>query len=131
MIRLTERFRAALATLAVAIVLPAGPAAAASSCFHLRDWNGWSASQDGKAMFVRTGVNRFFRLDFGQACIAATRPGAHVVTHVRGGSSMICAPVDLDLRVSVAHGVATPCIVSAITPLSAEEAKTLPRWQRP
>lgn len=131
MIRFTKKFRAALATLAVAVMLPVGPAAAASSCFHLRDWNGWTVSRDGKAMYVRTGVNRIFRLDFSQACYAATRPGAHIVTKVRGGSSLICSPVDLDLRASAGHGAATPCIVSAITPVSAQEAKMLPKGQRP
>jgi len=99
-------------------------------CFNTRDWNGWTVSPDAKSMYIRTGVRSIYRLDFVNECRAAQGIGVHLVTRVRGSSS-ICSPLDLDLKVSDGHGFATPCIVSNITPLSAEEAAALPKRLKP
>jgi Family of unknown function (DUF6491) len=103
---------------------------AAPQCFNLRDWSGWKASADGKSIYIRTGVRNLYRLDFDYACHAAQGIGVHLVTKVRGGS-FICNPLDLDLKVADGTGFATPCIVSKITPLSADEAAALPKALTP
>jgi hypothetical protein len=103
---------------------------APSKCFYTRDWNGWKASPDAKSIYIRVGVRDLYRLDFSHACSAALGGGVHLVTRVRG-SSLICSPVDLDLKVSDSQGFATPCIVSGITPLSAGDAAALPKNLRP
>ena len=101
------------------------------SCFWVRDWAGWKITPDAKSMYIRVSMNRIYRLDFRGACTAAQFGGSHLVTKSRGSSS-ICSPLDLDLRVSQGrHGIATPCIVSAITQLTPDEATALPKPLRP
>jgi hypothetical protein len=123
---------AALALFATAAVpsAQADPAPhAAPQCFRLRDWSGWKASADGKSIYIRTGARNLYRLEFDYACHAANGLGVQWVTRVRGSSS-ICSPLDLDLK--VADGAfATPCIGSRITPLSADEAAALPKALMP
>ena len=102
----------------------------ANRCFSPRDWNGWTLSPDAKSMYIRTGVGSTHRLDFAGACRAAQGVGVHLVTRVRGGSS-VCSPLDLDLKVSDGRGFAFPCIVTGITPLSAEEVAALPKGLKP
>jgi hypothetical protein len=120
-----------LAASAAGLAASAEPAArAAPKCFFTRDWSGWKASPDGKAIYIRVGVSNIYRLDFSNACSAANGIGVHLVIRTRG-SSTICGPLDLDLKVSHGHGFATPCIVSGVTPLSAKEASALPKNLRP
>lgn len=102
----------------------------APQCFFSTDWNGWKATKDSKAIYIRVGVNQIYRLDLSTECPELQMPDAHLITHIRGSSS-ICSPLDLDLKVSDMHGFATPCIVSKITPLSPAEAAALPRDVRP
>jgi hypothetical protein len=123
------------ASTVVALLAPFGASAqpakpTAPKCFYSRDWNGWKASPDGKSIYIRVGVRDLYRLDFSHSCSAAQGVGVHLVTRVRG-SSLICNPIDLDLKVSDGRGFATPCIVSGITPLSAEDAAALPKNLRP
>ncbi len=101
-----------------------------SQCFDTRDWNGWTVSPDGKSMYIRTRVRDVYRLDFSGTCREARDIGVHLVTRIHG-SSRVCSPLDLDLKVSDGHGFATPCIVSNITPLSAKEAAALPKGLKP
>jgi len=81
-------------------------------------------------MYIRTGARSLYRLDFVNGCQAARGVGVHLVTRVRG-SGWICDALDLDLKVADGHGFATPCIISKITPLSADEAAALPKSLRP
>jgi hypothetical protein len=101
-----------------------------AQCFNTRDWNGWTISPDAKSMYIRTGVRSIYRLDFVNKCRAAQSIGVHLVTRIRGSSS-VCSPLDLDLKVSDGRGFATSCIVSNITPLSTEEAAALPKGLKP
>jgi hypothetical protein len=101
-----------------------------SRCFNSRDWRGWTVSADARSMYIRAGGRGLYRLDFVNACRAAQSGGVHLVTRVRGGA-FVCGPLDLDLKVSDGHGMASPCIISKITPLSADEAAALPKALRP
>jgi hypothetical protein len=104
---------------------PAKPA-----CFQISDWSGWKISPDAKSMYIRVNISRIYRLDFGAACSAAQFGNPHLITRSRG-SSYVCSPLDLDLRVSQGHGMAIPCIVSNMSQLSKEEASALPPKLRP
>ena len=122
---------AAIASMIGLAVADAQPAARApQECFYSQDWNGWKASPDSKSIYIRVGVNRIFRLDLSQACTELQMPDVHLVTKLRGSSS-ICSALDIDLRISDGHGFETPCIVSNITRLSDAEAAALPKKQRP
>jgi hypothetical protein len=102
----------------------------APQCFFSQDWDGWKATKDSKTIYIRVGVSHIYRLDLSNACPELQMPDAHLITHIRG-SSTICTALDLDLKVSDMHGFATPCIVSQITPLSPAEAAALPKDVRP
>jgi hypothetical protein len=121
---------AATLGLAASLMALAAGAQPAPRCFHTRDWNGWKATPDAKAIYLRVGVRQVYRLDFGNACSAVTSPGSHLVVRQHSGG-WICGPLDLDLSVSTGHGFRTPCLVSKITPLSDEDAKALPKALRP
>ena len=99
-------------------------------CFSSHGWSGWRITPDARSMYIRAGVRDVYRLDFSGACQGARTAGSHLVTRIRGSSS-ICSPVDLDLKVADNHGFATPCIVNKITPLAADEASALPKNLRP
>lgn len=119
---------ASLVGLSSAHADPSGKAP--SQCFNTRDWVGRTMSDDAKTMYVRTGRRSIYKLEFASACRAAQDIGSHLVIRTHGGS-MVCSPLDLDLRASVGRGMAVPCIVSTITPLSPEEASALPKGLRP
>lgn len=108
----------------------AQPAAASPQrCFLASSWSGWKAAPDSKAIYIRVGVRRVFRLDLTAECPALQGVGVHLVTKLHG--PWICHPLDLDLKVADGHGFATPCLVSKITELSAAEAAALPKDLQP
>ena len=59
-----------------------------------------------------------------------TWPGSHLVSVVRGSDS-ICQPLDLDLRVSDGMGFAVPIRAKAITKLTPDEIKAIPKKYQP
>jgi hypothetical protein len=105
-----------------------------SQCFHLRDWHGWKATPDAKAIYIRVGRSDIRRLDLMGSCPALNAGGTHLVTRVRG-SSWICHPLDLDLGVADRIGPRSrsriPCPVTQITRLTPAEAAALPKGLRP
>ncbi len=135
-----RRARSTTAMLGLALAATLGLTAAeaqtaakpSSRCFLSQDWNGWKATEDSRSMYIRVGLKSLYRVDFAGMCPRLQSPGAHLVTRVRG-SSWICSPLDLDIKVSDGPpgDIATPCIAKAITPLSAEEAAALPKKLKP
>ena len=105
------------------------PVKTPAACFLSRDWEGWKASADSRAIYIRVQRHKIYRLDFAYACDEANRPDAHLVTELHG--DWICSAMDIDLKVADNHGFSTACIVHKITPLSDEEAAALPRSERP
>lgn len=122
---------------ACAFTLAAGPSALpeatakpqATSCFWSRDWQGWKASADSTAIYLRVGRDRIYRMDLASACPELRYPDAHLVTTLHTGS--ICDALDIDLKVAQGQGFATACIVRKLSQLSPEEAKALPKALQP
>jgi hypothetical protein len=136
MLEILMSFRLVLtaACAASALCLGGSPALAASpnhqSCFLSSDWNGWK-SPDPKTIYLRVGVNRIFRLDLANPSYSLSDPSVHLVSEVRG-SSWICSPLDLQLKVSDTQGVLRePLFVKNITELTPAEAKAIPAKYRP
>jgi hypothetical protein len=100
-----------------------------SQCFESHDWQGWKAP-NAKTMYINVQNHNVYRIDFSGSCPELLYPDAHLITEIHG-SSQICSPVDLDLKVSDTRGFATPCIVSKITPMSPAEVSALPKKYRP
>ena len=130
--------RSLLSLLAVSIattLMPTSPAAAAPAnagkCFFISQFENWKAADD-HTMYIRVGLNQYYRIDMAGRCPNLTWPDAHLITHWRGTSS-VCSALDWDLKVGQAAsaGFSQPCTVKAMTPLTATEASTIPKKVRP
>jgi hypothetical protein len=127
---------AALATAlaAGATCLGAAPAMADAanhqSCFLSSNWTGWK-SPDPNTIYLRVDVNRVFRIGLAHPSYSLNDPSVHLVSVIRG-SSWICTPLDLQLKVADTHGsLREPLFVKTITELTPEEAKAIPAKYRP
>ncbi len=101
------------------------PARAERPCFSLSDWHGWSSpSRDILYMKVRN--KDVYRLDLAYGSSQLNWPGSHIVSVVRG-SDRVCAPIDLDLRVSDGFGIGIPIRAKTITKLTPEEIAAIPK----
>lgn len=100
------------------------------SCFFVNEFDNWK-SPDENTIFIRTSINRYYRLDMANTCPALLWPNAHLIMNVRGPNT-ICSAVDWDLKVSQGfHDIPTPCIVKAMTPLTQDEAAAIPKKFKP
>ena len=121
-----------LAAAAPALADPTAKDAApkpARSCFYLSDWDGWSAP-DKNTLLMRVRNRDVYRLELTHASGMLKSPGVHLVSVVRGADS-VCAPLDLDLRVSDGFGMAIPIRAKTITKLTPEEIAAIPKKDRP
>ncbi|MGA0600045.1 DUF6491 family protein [Caulobacter sp. KR2-114] len=109
--------------------MPEPSKAGSTACFFSRDWDGWKASADSKAIYIRVSHRDVYRLDLSSACPDLHYPNAHLVTKMHGDT--ICNALDIDLKVSSGDGFAVPCIVSHLTQLSKAEADALPKELQP
>jgi hypothetical protein len=129
-------------TLALAAALAAGSALAAPAstgaskapakggqCFFSRDWNGWRAPDD-RTIIIRVGLHDYYKLGLSNRCPELRDPAAHIINIMRG-SSTICGPLDLDLKVSTGQGFATPCLVKSMSKMTPEEVKATPKKDLP
>ena len=107
----------------------AKPAKPARQCFYLSDWRGWSAP-DKNTLYMKVRGRDVYRVDLAHGTNQLTWPGTHLVSVVRGPDS-VCHPLDLDLRVSDGFGMAIPIRAKAITKLTPEEVKALPKKYKP
>ena len=109
---------------------PAKPAKPARSCFQYSDWEGGWVAPRPDVIYLRVRMRDVYRLDLSGGSTLLTSPGVHLVSTVRGGSS-VCSPIDLDLKVSDSSGIAIPLFVKAITKLTPEQVAALPKKERP
>lgn len=122
---MTRLFAAAFAALLIA-----GPAAAQSgACFRLSDMGNHRAA-DSKTLYVAMGRKDVWRFDMNGSCLAGVGFGDPLVITPTGGVSLICKPLDLDIKVS--HmGMLSPCMLQSMTKLSPAEAAALPKNLKP
>ena len=109
----------------------AQPAAAqpGNNCFRLSQVS--STRPDGdRRIYVRVGVNSFYRIDLAHRCSSLPYEGNHLVLTPTPGADMICHPLDLDLKVSE-NGARESCFIKSITRLTPEEAAAIPRKVKP
>jgi hypothetical protein len=117
-----------------ALALGATPAPADTAnhnnCFLSSNWSGWK-SPDPNTIYLRVDVNRIFRLDLAHPSYSLNDPSVHLVSVIRG-SSWICSPLDLQMRVADDHGaIREPLFVKSITQLTPDEVKAIPAKFRP
>jgi len=100
------------------------------ACFLSSNWSGWK-SPDPTTIYLRVNVNRIFRIELAHPSYSLNDPSVHLVSVVRG-SSWICTPLDLQLRVADNHGsTREPLFVKSISELTPDEAKAIPAKFRP
>lgn len=111
--------------------LPALAQGDSKQCFHMSEMQGWKAP-DSKTMYIRVGVNRYFRVDLAYECPTLKSIGAFLVTKAHG-SDLVCDPIDWDLKVAEPPpgGMAEPCMVKAMRPMTADEVKAIPPEFKP
>ncbi len=113
-------------------MLGACPAAAGPHprCFSMTEMNGWR-SPDGKTIYIRTGADRYYRLDLARQCSTLRSVNPHLVLRNREGN-LICSALDLDVKASESPGgIVEPCFPKTLIELSAAEAAALPKDARP
>lgn len=107
----------------------------APRCFSMQEFQGWKAP-DARTIYIRVGVNDFYRLDLSAPCQSLLYPDSHLITKVRG-SDQVCSGVDWDLSVSDSSGMTRgagfkeACIVKTQTPLSPAEVAQIPKKFKP
>ena len=114
------------------LMLSAAPAAADPHprCFSVSEMNGWR-SLDGSSINIRTGVDRYYRMDLARQCSTLKSINPHLVLRSRGGN-LICSALDLDVKASESpDGIVEPCFPKTLTELSAAEATALPKNAKP
>jgi hypothetical protein len=136
MLEILMSFRPVLTAAFAASVLCLGGSAAFAaspnqqSCFLSSDWSGWK-SPDPSTIYLRVSVNRIFRVELAHPSYSLSDPSVHLVSEVRG-SSWICSPLDLQLKVADTHGaLREPLFMKSITALTPDEAKAIPAKYRP
>ena len=116
----------------VALLLSAliAPAVAAPRCFSMPQMSGWR-SPDAKTIYIRAGVNRYYRLDLARECSALKSINPHLVLTNREGS-LICSALDLDVKASDSPGgIVEPCFPKTLSALTDAQAAALPKEIKP
>ena len=114
----------------LAFLLIPGFASAAPRCFSVSEMNGWR-SPDARTIYIRTGADRYYRLDLARECSTLKSINPHLVLRSRA-SDLICSALDLDVKASQSPvGIVEPCFPKSLTELSVAEVAALPRGAKP
>lgn len=119
---------AALATAASAE--PSSQPAPERNCFASSSWTGWSATDEGDALYLRIRSDEVYRVDLTPGARVRDTPGRYLVSEVRG-TGWICSPLDLDLTLRDQVGIGRHLFVTGLRRLSAEEIAAIPREDLP
>lgn len=129
------RFAALLAIPGILLGAGAAPAQPPqppqNSCFLINEFRGWKAP-DARTIFIRVGLDSFYRLDLAAACSMLTMPDSHLITKTRG-SDLVCSAIDWDLSVAQPPPatIPEPCIVKKMTLMTPAEVTAIPPKFRP
>jgi len=97
-------------------------------CFSMAEMNGWR-SPDGKTIYIRTGADRYYRIDLARQCSTLTSINPHLVLKNRQGG-LVCSALDIDVKASES-GLVEPCFPKTLSELSPAEAAALPKELKP
>jgi Family of unknown function (DUF6491) len=99
-------------------------------CFSADEISGWR-SVDAMTIYIRTGADRYYRLDLARKCFALRSVDPHLVLTNRQGG-LTCSALDLGVWASEGSaGITEPCFLKTIRELTTAEAATLPRQTKP
>jgi hypothetical protein len=117
-----------LTGVAHAATAPADAKNATRNCFLSRDWQDWRGATPDKIYF-RINIHDIYQVDLSGGSNMVTDPSNHLISHQRG-SSWICGPLDLDLKISDGH-IIEPLFVKALTKLTPEQVALIPKKDLP
>lgn len=117
------------AILSIATPVQAQPASGGQSCFRLSDMGNHTVV-DNHTLYVAMGHKDVWRFDMTGACLAGAGPSDPLVVTPAGGMSLICKPLDLDIKVSTLGGL-SPCLLNGMTKLTPQQVEAIPRKLRP
>lgn len=123
-----------LAVLALAASLSPAAAAAASkpssrSCFWTRDVRNYVA-EGVDVLNLRVGVRDVWRMDLLGPCNNIDWPTSLAI-RARGGSGMICSPLDAEIIYRASPMPPQTCLVRSLHRLTPQEVSALPKRARP
>jgi len=119
-----------IAAALLGLAVTSAHAATNQNCFFVTEWQGWK-SPSPNVLYLKVNMHDVYRVDLSAGSSQLQWPDMHLVSIVRGGSSSICGPLDLDLSVSDGHGFKEPLIAKAITKLTPDEIAAIPPKFRP
>lgn len=130
--------RLLVVTSAVALVAAAFPALAAdqtkpetgSQCFRMSQIRNHTKG-DNQTLYFSVGSRDVYRLDMSGACLAGASSNDPLIMETVGGTDMICRAIDLDIKVKMGPGGASPCIIKQITKLTPTQIAALPPKVKP
>lgn len=106
------------------------PRLSGSDCFSSRDWVSSRAPSDD-TLYIKVRLHDYYRIDLhGGGARRLNQPGTFLITK-SWGTDRVCAPVDLDMKISDNIGFTEPLIAKGITRVSREEVAALPRRFQP
>ena len=106
----------------------AAHAATANACFYSRDITNWRNVGD-KVVNLEVNSRDVYRLDLAQPCSQLNFAHESLILDARGAGGPVCTSSLADIIVP--HQGGFRCPVAKITRLSREEAKALPKKERP
>jgi hypothetical protein len=121
---------AALAGAAAATDKPASGSLRDRPCFASNTWEGWSASADGDAIYLKVGLRDIYRVDLARGSHVRKDPDKFLINRVRG-SNWICDALDLDLTLADHHGFREPVFAHSLRKLTPAEIAAIPRKELP
>ena len=100
-----------------------------SPCFFVTQWGGWKAP-DENTLYLGVNMHDVYKVDLSAGSPMLMWPDAHLVSIVRGSSS-ICTALDLDLKVADSNGFPEGLIAKSMRKLSKDEVAAIPKKYRP
>jgi hypothetical protein len=97
-------------------------------CFRVMDIDG-SVQASQTHLNLQTRDHRYYQIQTKGACFTTLGIDPYVL-NVRGGSDLICRPIDVDLSAGP-RGFQMPCIVDKIVPMTKEQVMALPKREQP
>jgi hypothetical protein len=110
---------------------PDAPAAETHHCFSITDWQGWRASKSERdVLYIKVRMHDVYKVQLVDNEPFLDAPDMHLVSKT-WGPDMVCNAHDLDLKLADFHGMQTPLFVKALTKLTPDEIKALPKEDQP
>ena len=127
-------FRLGLIAAALSLSTVASQAGAATrpttnNCFFVTQWQGWK-SPSPDVIYLGVNMHDVYRVDLSAGSSMLDSPNMHLVSIVRGSSS-ICTALDLDLKIADDQGFSEPLIAKTLTKLTPDEVAAIPKKYRP